>query len=118
MAGHAQLLYLPCDEPQLDFVGSELGPSASCDPGECPDLALGSRGGACDFDGIDDHAHLPASIGEHGSLTIALWARVDAFDGYRSIISKPVGTGTENSWQLEIDPNCPNDQPLTFTAAT
>jgi hypothetical protein len=84
----------------------------------CPSIAAGWRGNGCDFraserDGIvvEDHPDLDPPV-----LTLALFVRVRS--GEASLIAKPIGTGSANSYQLELrefDPGLPAPDVAIFT---
>lgn len=66
----------------------------TCETGRCPGIAPGIRGGACDFDGIDDAVVLPISLAEPFSITF--WAQLDD-SSQGTMMAQPYGS-TLYSW--------------------
>lgn len=82
----------------LDSTGH--GHTAACATA-CPTLVAGKVGMAYHFDAATQQALTVAdSSAFRGNVTISAWMYADTAAG-GAIMSKPVGTGTDNSWQLE-----------------
>ena len=98
----------------MDDPPSELDDDARNNDGTCqfcPAMVMGADGGAYDFDGVDDCYTVPHHPDFNTTeITMATWLRVDTpVDQCRTLIAKPVGGGTANSWELFICPS-PNGQ--------
>ncbi len=92
------------------------GIEAICETNKCPTLESGGPLGNCfNFDGIDDHFDVQSDsqIDDATIFTVAAWARLDSDTAlYAALLSKPEGTGSGNTWELEYT----NGQP-TFTTS-
>lgn len=104
------------DETEPPFVEEIGGHDGDCDVagGTCPTATDGHLGGAFDFDGRDD-CIVAESAGALAppEITISIWARFESFD-QATLVGKRVGNASQNSWQLETDPN--NRRTISFTA--
>ena len=87
--------------PDLMADAGPSGLGAVCVGGQCP-IAADDRGAL--FDGIDDALRVDAGamLDLPAPWSLALWVRRDADYGgvFRSVVAKPVGTGTANSWEI------------------
>ena len=80
---------------------SGRGHDAACDA--CPRLVAGRLGGAYLFDASDDEILVvPDHPDFRGPYTIAAWVYADATHDQIALLSKPFGSGSGNSWQLEV----------------
>lgn len=88
----------------VDSIGGELG---TCSGTSCPIATPGHLGQGYLFDGVDDCISVPDD-GRFAlpELTVAVWARQDAFPQYASQIAKRVDIGATvlDSWQIEDIP--------------
>lgn len=92
----------PPGDGALDSTGR--GHTGVC-AGSCPTLTAGKVGMAYHFDAASSQVLVvPDAPDFRGAYTIAGWMRPDASaaNGALALLSKPLGTGTANSWQLEI----------------
>jgi len=90
----------PANGSVLDSTGN--GHNGSCVPPACPLLVTGKQNGGYRFDpGQAQFVLVPDSAAFRGSFTIAGWMSTDNTTLQIAVMSKPVGTGTGNSWQLE-----------------
>ena len=83
----------------------------------CPTLVAGKAGNGYRFDAAKSEAlRTPDSLAFRGNYTIAAWIKIDAVPTTNSfsIMAKPLGTGTANSWQLEVL----SDDKLSHSAGT
>ena len=91
------------DDPSdgvLDSSGH--GHTGTCS-GTCPTLVAGKLGMAYAFDAAASEAIVvPDSNDFRGDVTIAAWFYGNAATTSLSMLAKPVSTGTDNSWQLEL----------------
>lgn len=72
----------------------------------CPTLVTGKVGGAYSFSAAQMQALVvPDHPDFHGSITIAAWVDANPSTGSLSALAKPVGSSTDNSWQLEVESN-------------
>jgi hypothetical protein len=72
----------------------------------CPTLVTGKVGSAYSFAAAQTQALVvPDSTDFRGPVTIAAWVNANPNAGSLSALAKPVGTATDNSWQLEIEGN-------------
>ena len=84
----------------LDSTGN--GHTGTCATA-CPTVVTGKLGNAYHFDASLDHAlTVPDSADFRGTFTLAVWMYADATGSNMAMISKPEGTDTDNSWQLEL----------------
>ncbi len=68
----------------------------------CPTLVTGRIGMAYHFDSsVPQYLVVPDAVDFRGPVTIALWFRTPDVSKAISMFAKPVGTGSDNSWQLE-----------------
>ncbi len=82
----------------LDSTGN--GHSGTCVA--CPSLVTGKVGNGYRFNPADgEHVRVDDSVAFRGNFTIAAWMYTDNTTQQIAVMSKPVGTGTGNSWQLE-----------------
>jgi hypothetical protein len=90
----------PPDDGALDSSGHDH--HASCT--SCPTLVAGRIGGGYLFDDDDGHILVVPDDREdfRGLYTIAAWVYPDNTHDQIALLSKPFGTGTGNSWQLEM----------------
>ena len=92
------------DDPEDGvFDSSGRGHHATCQ--ECPELVIGRMGGGYEFDAIfEEIIVVPDHPDFRGPYTIAAWIYAEsAGEGEQmAILSKPFGSGTGNSWQLEL----------------
>jgi hypothetical protein len=90
------------DDPEdgaLDSSGR--GHHAACD--DCPELVPGKIGGGYRFDAFfEEILVVPDHPDFRGRYTIAAWILAEPTSDQIAILSKPFGTGTGNSWQLEM----------------
>ena len=91
----------PSDGTVLDSTGN--GNTGICAAITCPSLVAGKRDGGYRFDPalsqfviVDDNPAFHTT-----SFTIAAWMYTDNTTKQLAVMSKPVGSGTGNSWQLE-----------------
>lgn len=80
------------------------GHDGACVATACPSFITdGPRAGAYRFDpGLNQHIVVPDSNALHASsFTIAAWMYTDNTVKSISVMAKPYGSGTGNSWQLE-----------------
>lgn len=90
----------PTDGSVLDSTGN--GHDGLCGGVTCPALVTGIKGGAYRFDPAHpDVIVVPDSTAFRGVFTIAAWMYTDNTTKQIAVMSKPVGSGTGNSWQLE-----------------
>jgi hypothetical protein len=91
-----------------DATGS--GHDGTCSASSCPSRVMSpSRSGSvCSFDGGDHLVVANDPDFNRDRFTISLWLNARMSDA--AFISKPVGTGSSNSWQLEL-----RDPVVTFT---
>jgi hypothetical protein len=69
----------------------------------CPTVVTGKLGMAYHFDASSQQALTVAdSTDFRGDFTITAWMYADSTGSNMAIMSKPQGTGTGNSWQLEL----------------
>lgn len=94
------------DDPSdgaLDSTGN--GHTATCE-GTCPTVVAGKVGMAYQFDATqNEDLVVPDSTAFRGDVTIAAWFYADTATGSLSILAKPYGASTDNSWQLEVRDN-------------
>lgn len=84
----------------LDSTGH--GHLATCQ-GACPTLVTGKIGGGYHFDpAASQNLVVPDDPAFRGNFTVAAWFLADAGETSGSMMAKPVGTGSENTWQLEL----------------
>ncbi|HEX5058872.1 MAG TPA: LamG domain-containing protein [Kofleriaceae bacterium] len=91
----------PANGTALDSTGN--GHNGTCAGAQCPTLVTtGVDGGAYRFDpAVPQYLVVPDSTAFRGVFTIAMWMYTDNTTKQIAAMSKPVGTGTGNSWQLE-----------------
>lgn len=90
----------PSDGTVLDSAGN--GHDGLCAPPACPSLVTGIKNGAYRFDpALSQFVLVPDSTAFRGIFTIAAWMYTDNTTKQIAVMSKPVGSGTGNSWQLE-----------------
>lgn len=91
------------DAPENGALDSSgRGHTATC-VAACPALVPGKIGSGYRFDPTLDHALIvPDDADFRGNFTLAAWIYADATGIQRAVISKPLGTGSGNSWQLEL----------------
>ena len=99
--------YWACDDDPtdgaLDSTGN--GHTAICE-GACPTLVPGKLGMAYQFDATQsEDLVVPDSTAFRGNVTVSAWFYANDATASLSILAKPVGTGTDNSWQLEVRDN-------------
>jgi len=83
----------------LDSTGH--GHTGACEAA-CPTLVAGKLGMAYHFDAARAEAlTVPDSSTFRGNVTISAWIYAETTGTGGAILSKPVSTGTDNSWQLE-----------------
>jgi hypothetical protein len=84
----------------MDSTGN--GHNGICVPPACPSLVTGIKGGAYRYDpALSQFVVVPDSNAFRGVFTIAAWMYTDNTTKQIAVMSKPVGSGTGNSWQLE-----------------
>lgn len=84
----------------LDSTGH--GHTGTC-IGTCPTLVAGKVGMAYAFDATQSEALVvPDSNDFRGNVTIAAWFNASSSTASLSMLAKPVSTGTDDSWQLEV----------------
>ncbi|HSK05060.1 MAG TPA: LamG domain-containing protein [Kofleriaceae bacterium] len=93
------------DDPPDDRDGaldsSGRGHHATCRA--CPDLVTGKIGGGYRFKASLGHILVvPDHADFRGLYTIAAWIHAQPTNNQIAIMSKPYGSGTGNSWQLEL----------------
>lgn len=89
----------PPEDGALDSSGR--GHHATCD--RCPELVAGMRGGGYRFDAsFDEILVVPDHPDFRGEYTIAAWIYAESTIRQIAILSKPFGSGTGNTWQLEL----------------
>ncbi len=89
----------PPDDGALDSSGR--GHHATCRA--CPALVTGKIGGGYRFTASLGHLLVvPDHADFRGSYTVSAWIHADPTNEQIAILSKPFGTGTGNSWQLEL----------------
>lgn len=82
----------------LDSTGN--GHDGTCTA--CPSRVTGIRGGAYRFNpNGPQYIVVPDSPAFRGVFTIAAWMYTDNTNNQIAVMSKPYGSGTGNSWQLE-----------------
>lgn len=82
----------------LDSTGN--GHTGTCTA--CPTLVTGIEGNGYRFDPAqDEHVRVDDSLAFRGPFTITAWMYTDNTTQQIAVMSKPFGTGTGNSWQLE-----------------
>jgi hypothetical protein len=87
------------DDGALDSSGR--GHHATCE--ECPELVPGRIGNGYRFDAFfEELLVVPDHSDFRGEFTISAWVLAGSTTDQIAILSKPFGTGTGNSWQLEI----------------
>jgi hypothetical protein len=90
----------PANGSVLDSTGN--GHNGVCVPPACPSLVAGVDGGGYRFDpALAQVIVVPDSTAFRGVFTIAAWMYTDNTGNQIAVMSKPVGSGTGNSWQLE-----------------
>jgi hypothetical protein len=97
-----------------DVTGN--GHDGLCASGLCPGIVAGRVGMACDFESeFPDTIRVPHhdDFNTMSGFSVAVWIMPRDFD-YRSVFAKPVGTGDNNSYQLEFRVGPPPE--LLFTA--
>lgn len=98
------IVHLQMDDDPADGAedSSEYQHHAGCSV--CPSAILARGAGAYRFDGTA-MLEIPydSTLAPVPGVTAAAWVQVTTFAGTRCIISKPVGTGAANSWQLCLD---------------
>ena len=79
------------------------GHTGICVPPACPSfITTGVKGGAYRFDpALNQFIVVPDSNAFRGNFTIMAWMYSDNTTKQIAVMSKPFGTGTGNSWQLE-----------------
>ena len=82
------------------FIDAKSGSSAACGVTACPAFRPGKHGLAIDLDGTNDCVRF--SIPAVPMFTIAMWVN-KATDGGQAIISKPVGSGGFNTYQVDVE---------------
>ena len=105
---------MPIDGPPLDprlvarfdFDGSlqdaKSGMLAMCGATACPAFKAGKHGMAIELDGTNDCVRF--SIPAVSVFTIAVWIN-KATDGGQAVVSKPVGAGGFNTYQVDVEGN-------------
>jgi hypothetical protein len=84
----------------LDSSGR--GHTATC-LAACPAQVTGKIGMAYQFSSAQAHALVVADHADfRGAFTLAAWMRASTVGSNMAILSKPFGTGSGNSWQLEL----------------
>jgi hypothetical protein len=122
------LAHYPCDaDPAATSSVLDVSGNAHhgvCAAVDCPALATGIIGGACDF--TDDIARIADHPGFRSptGLSVALWVNARTVGGYHVTFGRPVGSEYGNAWSLEIQPgggSCAEnafvfvtDSPVTF----
>ncbi len=95
------------DDPNDGVADSSgRGFNGTCQAGRsCPRLVPGRIGSGYEFDGVSQHVRVAddGTFSRVTAFTIACWARVQAAQD-AALLSKPFGTGNDNSWQFEINP--------------
>jgi hypothetical protein len=87
------------DDGALDSSGR--GHDAACTT--CPRLVVGKLGGGYLFDDSDEEILVvPDHPDFRGPYTIAAWIYADSLHDQIALLSKPFGSDTGNSWQLEV----------------
>jgi len=90
----------PANGTVLDSTGN--GHNGACVATACPTLVTGVDGGAYRFDpAVPQFIVVPDSTAFRGVFTIAAWMYTDNTTKQIAVMSKPVGTSSGNSWQLE-----------------
>ncbi|MEM9457818.1 MAG: LamG domain-containing protein [Myxococcota bacterium] len=102
--------------------GTAVIDSASMTEGECyltgcPALGPGQFGSAAVFDGVDDVVEIPH--GPHfqtpNGFTLSLWIWLDDVPTtHHGLLTKPLGAGNKNSWELFFYSGGNDPAPLNF----
>jgi hypothetical protein len=91
------------DDPSdgaLDSTGR--GHTGTCDAA-CPTLVTGHTGSAYQFDATNSETLVVPDSGDfRGNVTIAAWFMANDATAALSMLAKPLGTGTDDTWQLEV----------------
>lgn len=110
-------------ELERALVGEVLDSSSflshgECVPPTCPEAAVGVLGQGVHLDGIDDAIVVPhgPQLETLDGLTVAVWIRLDEPPvGHRAVLTKPVGAGIDDSWELYFSSS---SQVLRFAIST
>lgn len=90
----------PSDGSIADSTGN--GHTGICVATTCPTLVAGIKGGGYRYNpAMSQFVIVPDSSAFRGVFTIAAWMYTDNTVQQIAVMSKPVGSGTGNSWQLE-----------------
>jgi hypothetical protein len=100
------LVWYSCEDDLSDGVSNDRRgaiPATCPSAAECPKLAPGHVGMACDFDGIDDYLRARGAILDTtAGFSVAFWAQADTADGM--IVSKTLGSMAGDSWGVFVNP--------------
>jgi hypothetical protein len=92
------------DDPSDGSISDSTGNNhnGSCTGTQCPTLVTGVKGGGYRYDpAMNQRVVVPDSNAFRGNFTICGWMYTDNTNQQIAVMSKPFGTGTGNSWQLE-----------------
>ncbi len=95
------------------------GHTGICVATTCPTLVTGIKGGGYRYDpALSQVVIVPDSNAFRGNFTIAAWMYSDNTNKQIAVMSKPFGTGTGNSWQLEQLDNTNNNDQVSFSGGS
>lgn len=95
------LVWYRFQSPDLFADAGALGLDAVCVDGQCP-VAAADRGIELDGEGTALRVEAGAMLNVSAPWTVMVWARpqLDPIDDFRSVIGKPLGRLTSNSWEI------------------